>query len=113
MTDYFLVTRATMTVLREQDRGGSIIVIASKNSLSASRNNAAYSAAKASELHLAHCLAEKGGPYGVRVNTINPDAVMQGSRIWSSSWQEERAAAYSITPDELNEYYQARTTLGI
>jgi rhamnulose-1-phosphate aldolase/alcohol dehydrogenase len=113
MTGYFLVARAAMTVLREQDRGGSIIVIASKNALSAGRNNAAYSAAKAGELHLARCLAEEGGPHGVRVNTVNPDAVMQGSRIWSSSWREERAAAYSITPDELDEYYRARTTLGV
>lgn len=113
MTGYFLVARAAMTVLHEQERGGSIIVVASKNSLSAGRNNAAYSAAKAGELHLARCLAEEGGPYGVRVNTVNPDAVMQGSRIWSSSWREERAAAYSITPDELDEYYRARTTLGV
>jgi NAD(P)-dependent dehydrogenase (short-subunit alcohol dehydrogenase family) len=102
-----------MTVLHEQERGGSIIVVASKNSLSAGRNNAAYSSAKAGELHLARCLAEEGGPHGVRVNTVNPDAVMQGSRIWSSSWREERAAAYSIRPDELDEYYRARTTLGV
>jgi NAD(P)-dependent dehydrogenase (short-subunit alcohol dehydrogenase family) len=113
MTGYFLVARSGMSVLREQGLGGSIVVIASKNSLSAGRNVAAYSAAKAGELHLARCLAEEGGPHGVRVNTVNPDAVIQGSRIWNSSWREERAAAYSITPDELDEYYRARTTLGV
>ncbi len=113
MTGYFLVARSAMSVLREQGRGGSIVVVASKNALSAGRNNVAYSAAKAGELHLARCLAEEGGPHGVRVNTVNPDAVIQGSRIWSSSWREERAAAYSIMPDELDEYYRARTTLGV
>jgi rhamnulose-1-phosphate aldolase/alcohol dehydrogenase len=113
MTGYFLVSRSAMSVLYEQGRGGSIIIVASKNSLSAGRNNAAYSAAKAGELHLARCLAEEGGERGVRVNTVNPDAVMEGSRIWSSTWREERAAAYSIMPEELGEYYRARTTLGV
>lgn len=113
MTGYFLVARSAMSVLRAQGRGGSIVVIASKNALSAGRNNVAYSAAKAGELHLARCLAEEGGPYDVRVNTVNPDAVIQGSRIWSSSWREERAAAYGIRPEELYDYYRARTTLGV
>jgi rhamnulose-1-phosphate aldolase/alcohol dehydrogenase len=113
MTGYFLVARSAMSVLHAQERGGSIIVIASKNSLSAGRNVAAYSSAKAGELHMARCLAEEGGPHGVRVNTVNPDAVITGSRIWSSSWREERAAAHSITTDELDDYYRDRTTLGV
>jgi rhamnulose-1-phosphate aldolase/alcohol dehydrogenase len=113
MTGYFLVARSAMSVLHEQGRGGSIVVVASKNALTAGRNNVAYSAAKAGELHLARCLAEEGGAHGIRVNTVNPDAVIQGSRIWSSSWREERAAAYHISPDELDDYYRARTTLGV
>ena len=79
----------------------------------AGRNAAAYSSAKAAELHLARCLAEEGGPAGIRVNTVNPDAVLSGSRIWDSSWREERAANYGIAPDELEEHYRARTTLGV
>ena len=112
-TGYFLVAREASRVLHEQERGGGIIFVASKNALVAGRNAAAYSAAKAAELHLARCLAEEGGRHGIRVNTVNPDAVMQGSRIWDSSWREERAAAYGITPDELEEYYRERTTLGV
>ena len=54
-----------------------------------------------------------GGGDGIRVNTVNPDAVLQGSRIWGSSWREERAAAYGIEPDELEEHYRQRTTLGV
>lgn len=110
---YFLVAREAVKVLRAQDRGGSIIMIGSKNALVAGRNAAAYSAAKAAEVHLARCLAEEGGPIGVRVNTVNPDAVITGSRIWNSSWREERAAAYKIEPDQLDDYYRARTTLGV
>ncbi len=87
--------------------------VASKNSLVAGKNAAAYSSAKAAELHLARCLAEEGGEDGIRVNTVNPDAVLQGSRIWDSSWREERAAAYGIDPDELEEHYRKRTTLGV
>ena len=96
-----------------QGTGGSIVFVASKNALVAGKNAAAYSSAKAAELHLARCLAEEGGGDGIRVNTVNPDAVLQGSRIWGSSWREERAAAYGIDPDELEEHYRQRTTLGV
>jgi NAD(P)-dependent dehydrogenase (short-subunit alcohol dehydrogenase family) len=112
-TGYFLVAREAFRVLREQGRGGSLVFVASKNSLVAGKNAAAYSSAKAAELHLARCLAEEGGADGIRVNTVNPDAVLQGSRIWHSSWREERAAAYGIEPDELEEHYRKRTTLGV
>ena len=112
-TGYFLVARDAFRLLRAQGRGGSIVVVASKNALVAGRNAAAYSSAKAAELHLARCLAEEGGVEGIRVNTVNPDAVLQGSRIWDSSWREERAAAYGIEPDELDEYYRKRTVLGV
>jgi rhamnulose-1-phosphate aldolase/alcohol dehydrogenase len=112
-TGYFLVSREAFGVLREQDRGGSVVFVASKNALVAGKNAAAYSAAKAAELHLARCLAEEGGAAGIRVNTVNPDAVLQGSRIWGSSWREERAAAYGIATDDLEEHYRKRTTLGV
>ena len=113
VTGYFLVVREGLSILRAQDRGGSVVIVASKNALVAGRNAAAYSSAKAAELHLARCLAEEAGPYGVRVNTVNPDAVLEGSRIWDSSWREGRAAAYGIATDDLGEYYRARTTLGV
>ena len=112
-TGYFLVARAAFDLLRRQDTGGSIVFVASKNALVAGKNAAAYSSAKAAELHLARCLAEEGGAAAIRVNTVNPDAVLQGSRIWDSSWREERASAYGIEPDELEEYYRKRTTLGV
>jgi rhamnulose-1-phosphate aldolase/alcohol dehydrogenase len=112
-TGYFLVAREAFAVLRAQGRGGSIVFVASKNALVAGKNAAAYSSAKAAELHLARCLAEEGGSAGIRVNTVNPDAVLQGSRIWGSSWREERAASYGIEPDELEEHYRKRTTLGV
>jgi rhamnulose-1-phosphate aldolase/alcohol dehydrogenase len=112
-TGYFLTARDAFRVMKPQGTGGSIVFIASKNALVAGRNAAAYSSAKAAELHLARCLAEEGGPDGIRVNTVNPDAVLSGSRIWDSSWREERAAAYGIAPDELEDHYRARTTLGV
>jgi rhamnulose-1-phosphate aldolase/alcohol dehydrogenase len=112
-TGYFLVAREAFKVLRAQGRGGSIVFVASKNALVAGRNAAAYSSAKAAELHLARGLADEGGPAGIRVNTVNPDAVLQGSRIWDTSWREERAAAYGIAADELEEHYRQRTVLGV
>ena len=112
-TGYFLVAREAFKVLRQQGRGGAVVFVASKNALVAGKNAAAYSSAKAAELHLARCLAEEGGAAGIRVNTVNPDAVLQGSRIWGSTWREERAAAYGIAPKELEEHYRKRTTLGV
>jgi NAD(P)-dependent dehydrogenase (short-subunit alcohol dehydrogenase family) len=112
-TGYFLVARESFRVLKKQDTGGSVIFVASKNALVAGKNAAAYSSAKAAELHLARCLAEEGGADGIRVNTVNPDAVLQGSKIWGSSWREERAAAYNLDPDELDEHYRQRNTLKV
>jgi rhamnulose-1-phosphate aldolase/alcohol dehydrogenase len=112
-TGYFLVGRESFRLLKQQDTGGSIVFIASKNALVAGKNAAAYSSAKAAELHLARCLAEEGGADGIRVNTVNPDAVLQGSKIWGSSWREERAAAYALSPDDLDEHYRQRNTLKV
>jgi NAD(P)-dependent dehydrogenase (short-subunit alcohol dehydrogenase family) len=112
-TGYFLVAREAFRVMKAQRTGGSIVFIASKNAIVAGRNAAAYSSAKAAELHLARCLAEEGGAEGIRVNTVNPDAVLQGSKIWGSSWREERAAAYNLEPDELDEHYRQRNTLKV
>jgi rhamnulose-1-phosphate aldolase/alcohol dehydrogenase len=110
---YFLAARETFRVLQEQGRGGSIVFVASKNALVAGANAAAYSSAKAASLHLARCLAEEGGPHGIRVNTVNPDAVIQGSSIWSSDWKAERASTYGVSEDDLQTFYQGRTKLGV
>jgi rhamnulose-1-phosphate aldolase/alcohol dehydrogenase len=110
---YFLCAREAFRVLTEQGHGGSIVFVASKNALVAGANAAAYSSAKAASLHLARCLAEEGGPLGIRVNTVNPDAVIQGSGIWSSDWKAERASTYGIGEDDLQAFYRGRTKLGV
>jgi rhamnulose-1-phosphate aldolase/alcohol dehydrogenase len=110
---YFLAARETFRVLLEQGRGGSVVFVGSKNALVAGANAAAYSSAKAASLHLARCLAEEGGPHGIRVNTVNPDAVIQGSAIWSSDWKAERASTYGVTEDDLQRFYRGRTKLGV
>ncbi len=111
-TGAFLVGREAFRVMKRQGLGGSIIFIASKNALAASPQASAYCAAKAAELHLARCLALEGGPAGIRDNTVNPDAVLQGSRIWNGRWRQERAAAYGIAEDQLEDYYCKRSLLG-
>lgn len=108
---YFLVAREGFRIMARQGIGGSIIFIASKNALASGKNASAYSSAKAAELHLARCLAEEGGGRKIRVNTVCPDAVLQGSSIWSGAWRQERAHAYGIRPDELEEFYRKRTIL--
>jgi len=112
-TGYFLVAREAFALQKRQKFGGAMVFVGSKNSVYAGKNAAAYSTAKAAELHLARCIAAEGGDHGIRVNTVLPDAVLQGSAIWNSSWRAERAAAYGIAPDQLEEYYRKRTVLGV
>jgi rhamnulose-1-phosphate aldolase/alcohol dehydrogenase len=110
-TGYFLVAREAFRLLRAQGIGGSIVFVGSKNALAASPNASAYSAAKAAELHLARSLALEGGPHGIRVNVVNPDAVLAGSRIWDSDWRRARAEAYGIAPEDLERHYRERSLL--
>ena len=110
---YFLMSREAFRAWKRQGMGGNLIYVASKNSVYAGKGAAAYSAAKAAELHMARCLAEEGGASGIRVNSVMPDAVIQGSGIWDRGWKEERARGYGIQPDELEEFYRKRTTLRV
>ncbi|WP_216326315.1 bifunctional aldolase/short-chain dehydrogenase [Deinococcus aestuarii] len=112
-TGYFLVAREAFKVMKSQGTGGNLVFIGSKNSVAAGKNAAAYSAAKAAELHLARCLAEEGGAAGIRVNSVLPDGVLAGSAIWDGKWRAERAATYGIEPDKLEEFYRNRTTLKV
>jgi rhamnulose-1-phosphate aldolase/alcohol dehydrogenase len=108
---YFLIGREAARMMKAQCIGGSIVFVASKNALVASAGAAAYGTAKGAELHLARCMALELAPDNIRVNAVNPDAVLQGSRIWSSSWRAERARAYGIDPSELENFYRERSLL--
>jgi NAD(P)-dependent dehydrogenase (short-subunit alcohol dehydrogenase family) len=110
-TGYFLVSREAFKTMRVQDMGGAIIFVASKNGLAASPNASAYCTAKASEIHLARCLALEGAEVGIRVNVVNPDAVLRGSKIWEGDWLEQRAGTYGTDKDGLEEMYRQRSML--
>jgi rhamnulose-1-phosphate aldolase/alcohol dehydrogenase len=110
-TGYFLVSREAFKVMRVQNIGGSIVFIASKNGLAASPNASAYCTAKAAEIHLARCLALEGAEAGIRVNVVNPDAVLRGSKIWSGEWLNQRADTYKTDKDGLEEMYRQRSML--
>jgi len=108
---YFLASRAAFPLMKRQ-QGGAIVFIGSKNALAATPNASAYASAKAASLHLARCLALEGAEHGIRVNTVNPDAVIRGSKIWDGDWRKERAGAYGIDPgEELEEFYRKRSML--
>jgi rhamnulose-1-phosphate aldolase/alcohol dehydrogenase len=108
---YFLVSREAFKVFETQKIGGNIVFVASKNGLAASPNAAAYCTGKAAEIHLARCLALEGADKGIRVNTVNPDAVLRGSKIWTGEWKKQRAAAYNMSTDDLEAHYRARSML--
>ncbi|WP_294227182.1 bifunctional rhamnulose-1-phosphate aldolase/short-chain dehydrogenase [uncultured Shimia sp.] len=110
-TGYFLVSREAFKIMRVQNMGGSIVFVASKNGLAASPNAAAYCTAKASEIHLARCLALEGAEAGIRVNVVNPDAVLRGSKIWEGEWLDQRADTYGTDKEGLEEMYRNRSLL--
>jgi rhamnulose-1-phosphate aldolase/alcohol dehydrogenase len=111
---YFLTSRAAWPLLKgmKEQGGSSVVFIGSKNGVAAATNASAYASAKAAANHLARCLALEGAPFGIRVNTVNPDAVIKGSRIWDGDWRKERAGAHGIdSGKELEEHYRQRSML--
>jgi rhamnulose-1-phosphate aldolase/alcohol dehydrogenase len=110
-TGYFLVSREAFRLFRRQKLGGNVVFVASKNGLAASPGASAYCTAKAAEIHLARCLALEGAEAGIRVNVVNPDAVLRGSKIWDGEWREQRAASSKIDVTELEEHYRKRSLL--
>jgi rhamnulose-1-phosphate aldolase/alcohol dehydrogenase len=107
----FLVSRAAARVMIEQGLGGDIVYIASKNAIFAGPNNVAYGAAKADQAHQVRLLAAELGGHGIRVNGVNPDAVVRGSGIFAGGWGAQRAAVYGVEEEKLGEYYAQRTLL--
>ncbi len=112
-TGHFLVAREAVRMLEDQRLGGSLVFIASKNVLAPGKDFGAYSAAKAAEAQLARILAIEGGEHGMRVNMINPDAVFEGSHLWSAAVREERARAHGIAAGDLEDFYRRRNLLGV
>lgn len=111
---YFLTAKHAWPLLQSMtDQGGSSVVfIGSKNAVAAAKDASAYASAKAAANHLARCLALEGAGFGIRVNVVNPDAVIKGSRIWDGDWRKERAGAHGIDSGaELEEHYRQRSLL--
>jgi len=107
----FIVSREAARILIDQDMGGDLIYIVSKNALFAGPNNVAYGASKADQAHQVRLLAAELGAYGIRVNGVNPDGVVRGSGIFAKGWGADRARTYGIPEDKLGEFYAQRTLL--
>ncbi len=111
---YFLTAKHAWPLLKamKAQGGTSVVFIGSKNAVAAASGASAYASAKAAANHLARCLALEGAPEGIRVNVVNPDAVIKGSKIWDGDWRKERAANNKIDPGaELEEHYRNRSML--
>jgi rhamnulose-1-phosphate aldolase/alcohol dehydrogenase len=107
----FRITQAAVRILKKQNIGGDIVNVASKNGLVAGPNNSGYGSAKAAQMHLSRLNAAELGADKIRVNVVNPDAVIADSKIWEGAWAEGRAKAYGITTEELPAFYAKRTLL--
>ena len=109
----FLISREVYQNMITQNNGGSIIFISSKNSLNASKGASAYSVAKSSLLHLSRSIALEGASFKIRSNVINPDAVIQNSKIWSGDWKQQRAEGNKISINKVEEFYKNRSLLKV
>ena len=107
----FLMAKKGASILKAQGLGGDIIHIASKNGIVSGPNNVAYGTAKAAQQHMTRLLAAELGKHQIRVNTVNPDGVIVGSKIWEGEWAEGRAKAYGISVEELPKHYASRNLL--
>lgn len=107
----FFVTQEGIKIMKAQAVGGDVLNIVSKNALVSGPNNAGYGSAKAAQLHLSRLNAAELGAAKIRVNVVNPDAVISDSNIWAGGWAEGRAKAYGVTVEELPGYYAKRTLL--
>ncbi|MGB3828761.1 MAG: bifunctional aldolase/short-chain dehydrogenase [Ornithinimicrobium sp.] len=107
----FLVSRAAAKTMIDQDMGGDIVYISSKNAVFAGPNNVAYGSTKADQAHQVRLLAAELGAHGIRVNGVNPDGVVRGSGIFAGGWGAQRAAVYGVSEDNLGEFYAQRTIL--
>ena len=107
----FLLSKQAARIMRIQGLGGSIVNIASKNGLVSGPNNAGYGTAKAAQMHLSRLLAAELATDKIRVNTVNPDGVIVGSKIWEGEWAKGRAKAYGISVEELPAFYAKRNLL--
>ncbi|REE05527.1 bifunctional aldolase/short-chain dehydrogenase [Marinoscillum furvescens] len=107
----FNMAKKGVEIMKTQGFGGDIVNIASKNGLVAGKNNVGYGTAKAAQQHMTRLLAAELGPHKIRVNTVNPDGVIVGSKIWEGEWAEGRAKAYGITVEELPAFYAKRNLM--
>ncbi|MHC4527184.1 MAG: SDR family oxidoreductase [Planctomycetota bacterium] len=111
LTGYFLMAREASRVMIKQGMGGNIINVSSKSGLQASKDNTAYTATKAGELHMARGWALELGRHGIRVNCIAPGNVFEGSKIWNPGYMKVCARKYGIKPEEVIGYYVSKTAL--
>ena len=110
-TGHFLVAAEAIRVMKEQGTGGSLVFIGTKNVPAPGAEFGAYSVSKAAEVQLARVIALENGQFGIRSNIVNPDAIFQGSRLWSEEVRQDRASAHGVELDRLEEFYQQRNLL--
>ncbi len=107
----FLLTRKAVEIMRKQGLGGDVVNIASKNGLVAGPNNVGYGTAKAAQQHMTRLLAAELAKDQIKVNTVNPDGVIVGSKIWEGEWAAGRAKAHGIAVEDLPAFYAKRNLL--
>jgi NAD(P)-dependent dehydrogenase (short-subunit alcohol dehydrogenase family) len=112
-TGHFLVAAEAVRLMKEQGAGGSLVFIGTKNVPAPGADFGAYSVSKAAEVQLARVLALENGQFGIRSNVVNPDAVFQGSQLWSEEVRQQRAAAHGVSVDQLEAFYQQRSLLRV
>ena len=98
LTSAMRVLRASVDYLK-YGIDSAVVIVGSKNVPAPGPGAAAYSAAKAGLTQLARIAALELAPYGIRVNTVHPNAVFD-TAIWTEEVLAGRAAHYGLTVSE-------------
>jgi len=102
------ILRTVFPLLKAAPNNGRVVIIGSKNVSAPGPGAAAYSASKAALNQLMRVLSLEWAEYGVRLNTIHPNAVFD-TGIWTDEVLKSRAKQYNLSVEE----YKTNNLLGV
>ncbi|MBN2038253.1 MAG: bifunctional aldolase/short-chain dehydrogenase [Chitinispirillaceae bacterium] len=109
-----LTIKQAAAVFEQQNTGGDIVLISTKNVFAPGASFGAYSATKAAAHQLGRIASLELAPLGVRVNMVAPDAVFSHGHYKSGLWATVgpgRMRSRGLDEAGLEEYYRKRNLL--